>query len=453
MFSDILFFSYDRDINKIIDKKTILAELSVSAMLSSLARRAICPNFITLRGVFSCAHPPAPTHWGTMTRKAPLGDAFVPGKMYKPPRKPKESQSGRYVYIRMELCNQGDAEEFLKRQADEMVDTKVAQAITFQTAFALYAAADKFSVKHYDMKLLNIFLHSPKTKRNLVLRYGLGSHTFAVNMSAEHAYIAKVADYGTANIRPDSNGQPVTIAQFTTLENTPPDFMILGDLAKQGHAHDCFGLGLCMLHLFTGHAPYEEILEKVKCPPGFKKRLRNIWENENEKGYDIIRSVILTDVYKDDAGNVIDGEPDETLYDTLYRFLVLFGIPDVQFESKRCPKVWKAIHDSLLPPSSQKSGKPTRGNQSDVSIYRRHCNTYSIQYGNNEYIARARKRLTSMDGGMELLFRLCSFDPSTRATALEVLNSPFMANLAEKDGSTYHPDDTVHSYTSFSTHR
>ncbi|GAX26937.1 hypothetical protein FisN_9Lh237 [Fistulifera solaris] len=441
------------DINKIIDKKTILAELSVSAMLSSLTRRAVCPNFITIRGVFSCPHPPAPTHWGTMTKKAPLGESFVPGQKCKPPRKPKQSYSGRYVYIRMELCNEGDVEDFLKRQPEEMVDINLAQAITFQTAFALYAAADKFCVKHYDMKLLNIFLHAPETKRNLVLRYGLGSHIFSVNMPPDQAYIAKVADYGTANIRPESNGQPVTIAQFTTLENTPPDFMILGDMAKQGHAHDCFGLGLCMLHLFTGHAPYEEILEKVKCPPGFKKRLRNIWENEKNNDYKIIRSVILTDVYKDEAGNVIDGEPDETLYDTLYRFLVLFGIPDVQFEIKRCPKVWKAIHESFVLSPTQKSGKPARSAQSDKSVYRRHCNIFSVLNGTNKYIARARKSLESMNGGLELLFKLCSFDPSTRATALEVLNSPFMANLAEVEGSTYHPDDTVYSFTSFSTHR
>jgi serine/threonine protein kinase len=455
MFSShiLAYFQHHRDINKIIDKKTILAELSVSAMLSSLARRAVCPNFITIRGVFSCPHPPAPTHWGTMTKKAPLGESFLPGQKYKPPRKPKQSHSGRYVYIRMELCNEGDAEDFLKRQPDEMVDTNLAQAITFQTAFALHAAADKFSVKHYDMKLLNIFLHAPETKRNLVLRYGLGSHTFAVNMPPDQAYIAKVADYGTANIRPESNGQPVTIAQFTTLENTPPDFMILGDMAKQGHAHDCFGLGLCMLHLFTGHAPYEEILEKVKCPPGFKKRLRNIWENENNNDYKIIRSVILTDVYKDEAGNVIDGEPDETLYDTLYRFLVLFGIPDVQFESKRCPKVWKAIHESFVLSPTQKLGKSARSAPSDKSVYRRHCNSFSVLNGSNKYIARARKSLESMNGGLDLLFKLCSFDPCTRATALEVLNSPFMANLAEDEDSTYHPDDTVYSYTSFSTHR
>lgn len=437
---NLIFLLY-RNVDKIGDKQTIIAELSVSKKLTSLARREICPNFITVLEDFSFPYPPAPTHWGSEKEKAPLGDEYISGKEYTKPRKPKKSHSGRYVYIRMEFCNRGDAEEFLKTQQHESVDVRVAQAIMFQAAFALYAAKDKFSLKHYDMKLLNIFLHAPETKRNLVLRYGFESQTFAVSMPPGHAYIAKIADYGTANTRPESNDQPVTAAQFTTLENTPPDYMILGDIAKQGHAHDCFGLGLCMLHLFTGHAPYEEILEEVKCPSGFKKRLKSIWENEHEKGYDVIRSVIL-------GG---DGEPNETLYDTLYRFLVLFGVPDEQFESNQCPKIWKAIHESFSP-QPKKSGKQARGNQSDANIYRLHCKSFSIQNGSNEYIARARKGLTTMNGGMDLLLKLCSFDPSTRATAHEVLESSFMANVAEKEGSMYLPEDTVHSFTSFSTH-
>lgn len=329
----------------------------------------------------------------------------------------------------MELCSEGNVEEFLKKQEASMIDPNVAQAIIFQTAFALYTAGEKCSVKHYDIKLLNIFLHSPTTSGNLVLRYGLRSRTFALNMPSEQAYLAKVADYGTANIQSASNGQPVTIAQFTTLENTPPDFMILGDVAKQGHAHDCFGLGLCMLHLFTGHAPYEEILEKVKCPGGLMKRLQKIWENDKETGYDAIRRVILAD----------SGERDETLYHTIYRFLVLFGIPDEKFEIEQCPKVWNAICDSISWPSTRK-------------CYDRHCSLFSVRTGKDKYITRAREGLTSMNGGMELLLKLCSFDPATRATALEVLQSPFMANLAEVEGSVNYPDATIQSFMSFSMH-
>lgn len=167
----------------------------------------------------------------------------------------------------MELCNEGDAEEYLKGQSDKVVDTNVAQALLFQIAFALYAAADRFSVEHYDIKPLNVFLKRvDNTMGNVVVRYGLGSHMFALSLPSDQAIVAKLADFGTANASAESTGQLVTMDQFTILENTLPDFMILGDTAKQGHEHDCFGLGLCMVHLFTGHAPYEEILEDVKCP-------------------------------------------------------------------------------------------------------------------------------------------------------------------------------------------
>ena len=338
----------------------------------------------------------------------------------------------------MELVNEGDAEELIKRQRDEVFEFDVARGLTFQIAFGIFAAAEKFSVKHYDIKLLNIFVQrEPNATKGLVLRYGLGSHIFAVKMPSSDPFIAKLADFGTANTVPDSNGQPVTMAHFTTLENTPPDFMILGDDATQGHEHDSFGLGLGMLHLFTGFRPYEEILETVKCPPHLKARLRNIWENESAGGFSVIRTVISDD-------------PFETMYDTLYRFLVLFGIPEVKFQQKTCPKVWKAISDSLEPcnPSQGRIGRGARKRtDTDVTQYNRDCKKYSVRNGNNKYIARARKSLQRADGGMDLLFSLCSFDPQTRATARDVLHSPFMADLREAPGTKYTDGTTVRSYT------
>lgn len=444
------------DVEEIVDKRAVAAELVVSVMLSSLARRAICPNFIITRSVFTSRSAPSESYWGNAVNKKPHG-TFVKGRLYNVPPEPRKTYPGRYQYIRMELCNEGDTEEFLKRQEAECLDGAVAQAIVFQIAFALHAAADKFSVKHYDIKLLNVFLHRYKDLPGpLILRYGLGCHTFALQMPASQPLVAKIADYGTANISPQSTGQPVTIAQFTTIENTPPDFFILGDQAKQGHGHDCFALGLCMLHLFTGHAPYEEIMDDVRCPASLKKKLRQIWENENVEGYSVLRSVILSDVFKDEMGHIIDGEPDETPYDTLYRFLVLFGIPELAFEQKKCPKVWKAIFETLQPSKlAASSGKPIRAKQcSDAMQFKRDCRKYSILDGTNKYISRARKCLQAMNGGIDLLLRLCSFDPSTRASAIEVLNSTFMVNLREPEGGvTYTPEDTVFSFNSFSTHR
>jgi serine/threonine protein kinase len=464
------------------------AELAVSVMLSSLVRRGVCPNFVATRGVFSCPFEPPSSYWGNAENRNPSGDFYKSPAMKKKLKEP--FRRGRYQYIRMELCDQGDAEEFLKRQPDETLTPWRARQILFQISFALHAAADKFSLKHYDVKLLNIFLQRVPTVKNgeVVLRYGLGEHTFSLRSSREEAIVAKLADYGTANVDSGSNDQHVTIAQFTTLENTPPDYLILGDQARQGHGHDCFGLGLCMLHLFTGHAPYEEILEDVTCPPNFKNELRKIWENEEESQYSVIRSIILADVYKDEDGHIIEGEPDEVLYDTLYKFLVLFGVP--KDHQNLNTKVMCAIKSTLTLEGRQNNkGRGGKKLRSDARKFSQDRRKYSLSHGSNSYVSRARESLMvrlikyglltllpgpdsfqltvfslyrfnllplkSMDGGMELLMSLVDFDPQKRSSALDVLNSSFMAPLRELPGhvSQYPEEDEVLSYTSFSTQK
>ena len=58
-----------------------------------------------------------------------------------------------------------------------------------------------------------------------------------------------------------------------------------------------------------------------------------------------------------------------------------------------------------------------------------------------------------MDGGMDLLMSLVKFDPQYRASALNVLNSDFMAPLREipNDGPCDNGQAEVFSYTAFST--
>lgn len=51
---------------------------------------------------------------------------------------------------------------------------------------------------------------------------------------------------------------------------------------------------------------------------------------------------------------------------------------------------------------------------------------------------------------MELLLALVLFDPKTRATPLDVLNSRFMADLIETGTSDY-CKEIVKSYTAYST--
>jgi len=463
------------------NKEIVGAELSVSVLLSSLVRRNVCPNFVVTRGVFTCPYGPASSHWGCAENKKPKGSIYDPNRALVEdlPATPGDEVRGKFQYIRMELCRYGDMEEWLKTQPGQGIAANEARMLFFQMAFALHAAADRYSMKHYDVKLLNFFLQSANDETigngsatngshpYTVLRYGIGSSVFGLRMPTSRALIAKLADYGTANIRPESNGQPLTIGQFTTLENSPPEFLISGDAAKQGYDHDSFGLGLCMLHLFTGHAPYEEILEAVTCPVALKRKLKSIWENQSSNGYDVIRSVILADVYEDEDGNV-EGEPDEVLYDTLYRYLVLFGIPDKKSQYKEGARVWRAITSCLigqalkLPAStSVPARRSTRRNAArafsaavpatsagpDASQYEIDTSLYSLHTGTDPRIAEARKKLEAMDGGMELLLSLVSFDPSTRATPLDAINSNFFVPLREEDGMCMHgPSDTIKSY-------
>ena len=147
-----------------------------------------------------------------------------------------------------------------------------------------------------------------------------------------------------------------------------------------------------MLHLFTGHKPYEEILEDVQCPLALKKKLRQIWQEDEYSGYNVVRQIIMADV--DEGEN--EGEPDETLYHTLYRYLVLFGIPEDKSQFKEHPRVLKSITQSL-----EGSGQPRiygrnaarRKEGPDSAQFARDRRKYSLSHGNNIYIARARKSL------------------------------------------------------------
>lgn len=454
----------DVDLIESTGNKTVVgAELAVSVMLSSLVRRNVCPNFVITRGVFTCPYEPPAAVWGASESRKPKGGTYRGQPLGRKPREPSAKNRGKYQYIRMELCSEGDVEEYLKRQPDEVLAPEESRCMLFQIAFALHAAADRFSMKHYDVKLLNVFLQDAKeaTRESsqsgpTVLRYGLGSHVFALRMPEERSVVAKLADYGTANVQAESNGQPVTIAQFTTPENTPPEFLLLGDASVQGHGHDSFGLGLCMLHLFTGHAPYEEILDKVKCPPAFKKKLCKIWQSENSSGYDVVRSVILADVYHDDEGNV-EGEPDEVLYDTLYRYLVLFGVPDEKYKINEHGRVWRAIISTLQGETGTRrkaygrSGKAGRVQGPDSAQFAADRKKYSLSHGNNKFISRARRQLEGIEGGMQLLLSLVNFDPDKRASALDVLNSTMMLPLREEPDVLCDPSEVQMSFMAYAT--
>jgi len=67
------------DVNAINDMgnlNLVGSELAVSTILSSAARRGICPNFVITRGVFTCQHEPPSSIWGGKDNEAPRGTAY-----------------------------------------------------------------------------------------------------------------------------------------------------------------------------------------------------------------------------------------------------------------------------------------------------------------------------------------------------------------------------------------
>lgn len=104
------------------------------------------------------------------------------------------------------------------------------------------------------------------------------------------------------------------------------------------------------VYCLSGNEPYEEHLRDVKCPDYLRLKLTSIWEHVEDPSspYFVITEVI--------GSLQSDGDDCSTtpcvLYDTLYRYLVLFGVPsefdDPQYQMPwHSSPVWEAVMDSL----------------------------------------------------------------------------------------------------------
>lgn len=88
--------------------------------------------------------------------------------------------------------------------------------------------------------------------------------------------------------------------------------------------------------------------------------------------------------------------------------------------------------------SSQKSGGKSRGRRGhgSSSASKRFCRRlqedqarFSLEKGNDPFIARGRARLQAVPGALELVQAMASFAPRARPTMLEVLNHEAFASL------------------------
>ncbi|KAH8076849.1 hypothetical protein JL721_879 [Aureococcus anophagefferens] len=361
-------------------------ELEISTRLAQLLDRGCCPNFVAAAFV---AAPPAPA-WG--------------GAAAKGNRKKK---GARWLYARMELCGHGDVEGWLRSLPGGALPDGATLALFFQMCFSLYASRAALGLRHYDVKLLN-FLAAPVAAAT-VARYAVGPAAFDLRLDpALCGAWAKLADFGTSRCDAASLGAHADGSLLTTVENAPADLLVAGDAADfHGFAHDTFSLGLAAVHLFGGCAPYEELMADCTCPAPLRGALAKLWLADGGGG--AVARTCRT-VYDDDgAGNSGDassdddgvGEPyDRTLFDTLYRFFVLLGVPEA---------------DALGP-----AGQRVRKRFADDAA------RFDLETGDAPAIARCRARFGE---NLPLLKAMLAFDAAQRPTMRALLLSPLFAPL------------------------
>ncbi|ETW06406.1 serine/threonine protein kinase, variant [Aphanomyces invadans] len=226
-------------------------EIAHSLLFTKLADTH--PNFLRIYSMFLSTSMPDESKWGSPSTPTPQGLAFgalshgstSTGK----PSTNKDMTSlkrGLYQYIRMELCDGGNVEDYIRLDGTSNL-IHGWSSLFFQMVFALYAGREQHQLRHYDIKLLNFFLQSTSAE-GTTMTYAFEEKVFELTSP----YWVKLADYGTADTSTLTLGLPIGVEHFTTLENTPIDFFLVGDTAMQGYAADTFALGLSLLHLLSG---------------------------------------------------------------------------------------------------------------------------------------------------------------------------------------------------------
>lgn len=159
-------------------------------------------------------------------------------------------------------------------------------------------------------------------------------------------------------------------------------------------------MGLSFFHLLTGLSPYEEILDSVKCPKLLIKKLKEII-NKNAN-YSVLRSVM-------------DGDEDEICLTTLYRIIVLFGLPKEDKNNEIIKVILETMKTKRIKDEYLKNRKE-----------------YSFEFGDNYYISRCRERIKEIENGYEILLKMFDYDYKKRITINELIESSLFNSLKRK---------------------
>jgi len=326
----------------------------------------VCPNFVDTFEVW-CG--PAPAEWAA---------AF-------------EAGVNNYQFVRMELCNGGNLEDHLKTMPNQEPDVHLVAPILFQALFASLAAQTELHARHYDIKLLNYFLQVPEDgDAPYKLKYGLDDEIYEFQTNI----LVKLADYGTVICWESEKEEGA--APITTLENAAPEMLLKG--AKHcGNKVDMYQVGLSLLHLLTGQAPYEELFPELRCPATLRRQLTAMWRDQSDQFGKLQDELEGCDSVKLAA-------------DTLWRSAVMFK------------GLWEPGDAAVLPEGWDMVAAQLDADASPVDCY-------SFLQGTNPHMVRARERASLIPGAEEMLRRLLCLDELERWDAATALKADMFHGL------------------------
>jgi serine/threonine protein kinase len=228
--------------------------------------------------------------------------------------------------------------------------------------------------------------------------------------------------------------------QFTTLENTPPEYLFLGSYARESYSADTFCLGLSYLHLLAGEEPYEEHLRDVTCPPLLLGKLKKLWRTSNNTSQFRVIAEVIESLDPDGADSTVNVL--NVLYDTFYRYLVMFDLDlsslsaaaDDSTGDLDCPyppsnAVLCAVIDCLGLDSSS-TRRLTKLQHECIQQFTRDRAEWSLQHGASAVMQRVRHQASLLgDSALELLSQMVNLDASKRCSLHEAITSSLFAPM------------------------
>lgn len=433
----------------------IAQEMAILLTCSSMVRLNICPNLVEVYSVFSASHPVPTREWGARRR--------IPTESSLP--------VGEFQFIHTEFCAGGDLEHVVRTKGE--LDPATVRALLFQMCFALYSCREKLQLRHFDIKLLNFFVtngsaalgthdrhtgessdgkldcksanpfeaSSERSLGTVDVHIGIGGDIYTLQLGETDPSFVKLSDFGTSAIGEEELGVHINEMQFTTLENTPPEFLLFGSIARQAYSADTFCLGLSYLHLLTGYEPYEELLKDVHCPAYLHSRLKPLWETKDKLSPYFVIAELLESLDLEEGSEGATSAPGMVLYDTFYRYLVLLGIPEEltspPSSDAHGESIWTGnpVWGAVMKAFGLASQRQTKAQAACQAQYADDRKLWNMEAGQSQIIVGVRKRLEFLgEDATEMLYAMLDFDPSKRCSMIEILSSRLFAPLRNQPG-------------------